>query len=54
MTIRPIIAALALAFLPATPLPAAAESGCISCHTSDSAIKALFAPPKGAPSEGEG
>lgn len=47
-------ATLALALLLATPLLAAAESGCISCHTSDAAIKALFAPPKGAPSEGEG
>jgi|GEM_PF-5690632 len=54
MTMRLSTAALTLAFMLAAQLPAAAGSGCISCHTSDSAIKALFAPPKGAPSEGEG
>lgn len=54
MTTKLSAATLALAFLLAAPLAAAAESGCISCHTSDAAIKALFAPPKGAPSEGEG
>ena len=54
MPIRPLTATLGLAFMLATPILAAAESGCISCHTSEAAIKALFAPPKDTHSEGEG
>jgi hypothetical protein len=29
-------------------------SGCVQCHTSDDALKALYKPPKIAVSEGEG
>lgn len=45
---------LALLFMLIFPLQAAAESGCIACHTSEATLKGLFAPPKAIASEGEG
>jgi len=53
---RSIAAAAALAAgLGALGLPAfAAESSCLSCHASESRMKALFVPPALVQSEGEG
>ena len=38
----------------ASPIFAAAQNGCLVCHTSDATMKLLYKPPAGGPSEGEG
>ena len=40
--------------LNASPIFAAAQNGCLVCHTSDATMKLLYKPPAGGPSEGEG
>ncbi len=38
----------------ASPVFAAAQNGCLICHTSDATMKLLYKPPAAGPSEGEG
>lgn len=56
--IRKIIVILSAFFLflalNASPLFAAAQNGCLVCHTSDATMKLLYKPPAAGPSEGEG
>jgi hypothetical protein len=40
--------------LNASPIFAAAQNGCLVCHTSDATMKLLYKPPAAGPSEGEG
>ena len=51
---RSALALLILLLVFAAPACAGEPSSCVRCHTDDTAIKALFAPPTIGASEGEG
>lgn len=50
---RSALALVILLLVFAAPALAAEPSSCVRCHTDETAIKALFAPPPIGPSEGE-